>query len=138
MKKSDGLFLFRLTVLLGVFLVTGISHTVGQVNTGGTVTTLDHNKHVIGYVTQWDPWKSTPAGVPSAGSLVHLNIDYSKYTILNYSFFREIGAFITQNLINEENRIIFDGKALPPGLYFYEVDIGRKKTYTGKVYKISE
>jgi GH18 family chitinase len=87
MKKSDGLFLFRLTVLLGVFLVAGISHAVGQVNTGGTATTLDHNKHVIGYITQWDPWKSTPAGVPSAGSLVHLNIDYSKYTILNYSFF---------------------------------------------------
>jgi hypothetical protein len=49
MKKSDGLFLFRITVLLGVFLVTGISHTVGQVNTGGTVTTLDHNKYVMSH-----------------------------------------------------------------------------------------
>ncbi len=61
--------------------------TWGQVNTGGTATTADHQKQVIGYITNWDAWKAASAGVPSAGALTQLNIDYSKYTILNYSFF---------------------------------------------------
>lgn len=58
-----------------------------QVNTGGKATTADHQKQVIGYISNWDAWKDTKAGVPKAGALTHLNIDYSKYTILNYSFF---------------------------------------------------
>jgi chitinase len=58
-----------------------------QVNTGGTATTANHSKQVIGYITNWDAWKAASAGVPSAGALTHLNIDYSKYTILNFSFF---------------------------------------------------
>ncbi|MBQ4801856.1 T9SS type A sorting domain-containing protein [Aquimarina sp. MMG015] len=61
--------------------------TWGQVNTGGTATTSNHQKQVIGYITNWDAWKAASAGVPSAGALTQLNIDYSKYTILNYSFF---------------------------------------------------
>ncbi|GAA4274813.1 hypothetical protein GCM10022258_41090 [Aquimarina gracilis] len=60
---------------------------MAQVNTGGSATTANHNKQVIGYITNWDAWKAANAGVPSAGALTHLNIDYSKYTILNYSFF---------------------------------------------------
>ncbi|MGL5342011.1 MAG: glycoside hydrolase family 18 protein, partial [Lactococcus garvieae] len=44
-------------------------------------------KQVIGYITQWDAWKDAKAGVPGEGALNQLNIDYSKYTILNYSFF---------------------------------------------------
>ncbi|SEE56514.1 Por secretion system C-terminal sorting domain-containing protein [Tenacibaculum sp. MAR_2010_89] len=58
-----------------------------QVNTGGTATTSNHQKQVIGYITNWDAWKTTTAGIPGQGALTHLNIDYSKYTILNYSFF---------------------------------------------------
>ena len=58
-----------------------------QVNTGGTATTANHSKHIIGYIDNWSAWKSTTAGVPEAGALTHLNIDYSKYTILNFSFF---------------------------------------------------
>ena len=58
-----------------------------QVNTGGSSNTNDHNKQVIGYITNWDAWKATNAGVPAKGALNHLNIDYSKYTILNFSFF---------------------------------------------------
>lgn len=50
-------------------------------------TTADHNKEVIGYITNWDPWKSTNAGFPAKGVANHLNVDMSKYTILNYSFF---------------------------------------------------
>ncbi|WP_299312992.1 glycosyl hydrolase family 18 protein [uncultured Aquimarina sp.] len=64
-----------------------VNLTWGQVNTGGTATTSDHQKQVIGYITNWDAWKAASAGVPSAGALTQLNIDYSKYTILNYSFF---------------------------------------------------
>ncbi len=58
-----------------------------QVNTGGSATTANHNKQVIGYITNWDAWKAASAGVPSQGALTHLNIDYSKYSILNFSFF---------------------------------------------------
>ncbi len=56
-------------------------------DTADSNTTSNHAKEIIGYVTQWDAWKSTSAGLPSAGSLTQLNIDYSQYTILNFSFF---------------------------------------------------
>ncbi|REH47561.1 putative secreted protein (Por secretion system target) [Tenacibaculum gallaicum] len=75
----------RKKLLIVFFLMT--SFVFSQVNTGGTATTANHQKQVIGYITNWDAWKTTSAGVPSAGALTHLNIDYSKYTILNYSFF---------------------------------------------------
>ncbi|MEO9967239.1 MAG: glycosyl hydrolase family 18 protein [Reichenbachiella sp.] len=64
-----------------------IFHSQAQVNTGGNATTADHSKQIIGYITQWDAWKAANAGLPAAGALTHMNIDYSKYTILNYSFF---------------------------------------------------
>lgn len=44
-------------------------------------------RQVIGYITQWDAWKANSAGLPGAGALTHLNIDYSQYTRLNFSFF---------------------------------------------------
>ena len=71
-------------LLLGVLLTTNLA---AQVNTGGPARTSDHGKEVIGYITNWDAWKNSRAGVPGAGALTQLNIDYSKYTILNYSFF---------------------------------------------------
>jgi chitinase len=71
-----------LSLLLFVLLVPSFA----QVNTGGT-TTASHQKQVIGYITQWDAWKAANAGLPAQGALTHLNIDYAKYTILNYSFF---------------------------------------------------
>jgi GH18 family chitinase/chitodextrinase len=46
----------------------------------------DHNKQIIGYITQWGPWKSIPGLIPK-GSFNQLNVDYSQYTILNFSFF---------------------------------------------------
>lgn len=48
--------------------------------------TSQHNKEVIGYFTQWDAWKGTSAGV-TKGFYNQLNIDYSQYTMLNWSFF---------------------------------------------------
>ncbi len=77
----------KIKELLSAFLLFLCITTQAQVSTGGSGTTANHNKQIIGYVTQWDAWKSSSAGLPSAGSLTQLNIDYSKYTILNYSFF---------------------------------------------------
>lgn len=72
-------------VLLGVL---GLAIQAGaQVNTGGNATTANHQKQIVGYITNWDAWKSANHGVPGAGALTHMNIDYAKYTILNYSFF---------------------------------------------------
>ncbi|MBA8862892.1 chitinase [Ochrobactrum anthropi] len=45
-----------------------------------------NRKNVIGYVTQYDAWKDIP-GIVAKGGYNQLNIDYSKYTILNFSFF---------------------------------------------------
>ncbi|UOB16797.1 glycosyl hydrolase family 18 protein [Abyssalbus ytuae] len=75
---------FYFLILLFYFTSGGIT---AQVNTGGSATTNNHSKQVIGYITNWDAWKQASAGLPAQGALTHLNIDYSKYTILNYSFF---------------------------------------------------
>ncbi len=76
-----------LSILLGLSLALVAGTARAQVNTGGTATIASHSKQVIGYITQWDAWKTTTAGVPAPGAYTHLNIDYSKYTILNFSFF---------------------------------------------------
>ncbi|MGQ1947040.1 glycosyl hydrolase family 18 protein [Geofilum sp. OHC36d9] len=90
-----------------------------QVNTGGLANTGDHNKQVIGYVTQWDAWKAVSAGLPSAGALTQLNIDYSKYTVLNYSFFgvANDGSLHSGDLRNKS--IYMAGEIQEPGDIFY-------------------
>lgn len=65
---------------------TDVSSSAFSVTSTGGVTTAGHNKQVIGYITQWDAWKAEKAGV-SKGSLNQLNVDFSKYTIMNFSFF---------------------------------------------------
>lgn len=77
----------RLFSFLLLFLIFYNPSAKAQVNTGGNANTSNHSKQIIGYITQWDAWKAANAGVPAAGALTHMNIDYSKYTILNYSFF---------------------------------------------------
>jgi len=72
--------------LVPVFLVSAASGQWGA-DSDPTRTTSDHDKRIIGYVTQWDAWKTTDAGQPKQGFLNHLNIDYSQYTHLNFSFF---------------------------------------------------
>ncbi|RAJ80309.1 chitinase [Chitinophaga dinghuensis] len=57
-----------------------------QVSPPVPATTAQHNKQVIGYITQWDAWKNV-SGVVPAGGYNQLNVDYSQYTILNFSFF---------------------------------------------------
>ncbi|WP_207510658.1 glycosyl hydrolase family 18 protein [Longitalea luteola] len=57
-----------------------------QVSPSVPATTAQHTKQVIGYITQWDAWKEVSNLVPKGG-FNHLNVDYSQYTILNFSFF---------------------------------------------------
>lgn len=57
-----------------------------QVSPSVPATTAQHTKQVIGYITQWDAWKEVANIVPKGG-YNHLNVDYSQYTILNFSFF---------------------------------------------------
>ncbi|MBB6463922.1 glycosyl hydrolase family 18 protein [Flammeovirga kamogawensis] len=58
----------------------------GQIDTGSPYSIADHEKQVIGYVPNWDSWKGADFNIPK-GALNHYNIDYSQYTILNFSFF---------------------------------------------------
>nr|BBQ04076.1 chitinase [Aquimarina hainanensis] len=70
-----------------LFCIAFVSYTgFAQINSGGSHTTADHTKQVIGYVPNWDAWKGPKFDV-LAKSLNHYNIDYSQYTILNFSFF---------------------------------------------------
>ena len=73
--------------VLFAVLVVMTSFALAQVNTGGNARTSDHNRQVIGYITQWDAWKTTTAGVPMQGALTHLNIDYSKHRLFLFLFF---------------------------------------------------
>ncbi|WP_315823793.1 hypothetical protein [Paraflavitalea speifideaquila] len=57
-----------------------------QVSPTVPATTQQHSKQVIGYITQWDAWKEVANLVPKGG-YNQLNVDYSQYTILNFSFF---------------------------------------------------
>ena len=79
--------LLKRIVLNAIVSIMPLAGLHAQVSTGGTATTSNHSKQVIGYITNWDAWKAAPAGLPEAGALTHLNIDYSNYTVLNFSFF---------------------------------------------------
>ncbi len=71
----------QLAILLCFF-----SAARAQVSPSVPATTAQHSKQVIGYITQWDAWKDVANLVPKGG-YNHLNVDYSQYTILNFSFF---------------------------------------------------
>lgn len=71
----------HLVILLSLFSVSR-----AQVSPTVPATTAQHTKQVIGYITQWDAWKEVANLVPKGG-FNHLNVDYSQYTILNFSFF---------------------------------------------------
>ncbi len=79
--------MIRLPILALLLLSAVPSRGQGGADSLPTRTTADHGKRVIGYLTQWDAWKSTNAGMPKQGFLNHLNLDYSQYTHLNFSFF---------------------------------------------------
>lgn len=117
-SNTVGAVLF-LIMLLAII----VSPAVAQVNTGGTATTANHQKQVIGYITNWDAWKAAAAGVPAQGALTHLNIDYAKYTILNYSFFgvAKDGSLHSGDLrnknIHQPGAVQEPGPMLHPDLY---------------------
>ncbi|SHM59784.1 chitinase [Chitinophaga jiangningensis] len=67
-------------------LLFPLCQATAQVSPPVPATTAQHNKQVIGYITQWDAWKNV-SGITPAGGYNHLNVDYSQYTILNFSFF---------------------------------------------------
>ncbi|MFL0078842.1 glycosyl hydrolase family 18 protein [Tenacibaculum maritimum] len=96
-----------------------ITTTFSQVNTGGKATTAHHQKQIIGYLSNWDAWKTNNAGVPGQGALTHLNIDYTKYTILNYSFFgvANDGSLHSSDLRNK--KIHEKGEVQLPADIFY-------------------
>jgi chitinase len=71
----------QLAILFSLFSVTQ-----AQVSPSVPATTAQHTKQVIGYITQWDAWKEVSNLVPKGG-FNQLNVDYSQYTILNFSFF---------------------------------------------------
>ncbi|WP_308709562.1 glycosyl hydrolase family 18 protein [Marinoscillum pacificum] len=104
--------------LLGLTMSFGLQ-TIAQVDTGGPNTTADHNKQIVGYITNWDAWKAANAGLPAQGALTHLNIDYSKYTILNYSFFgvAQDGSLHSGDLRNKN--IYQPGAVQQPGDIFF-------------------
>ncbi|MCK8522950.1 glycosyl hydrolase family 18 protein [Aquimarina sp. D1M17] len=114
-KKPIRNFRF-LTITLFLFVC---NLALAQVNTGGSATTSNHNKQIIGYITNWDAWKAASAGVPSAGALTQLNIDYSKYTILNFSFFGVAvdGSLHSGDLRNKQ--IYQEGQVQQPGDLLY-------------------
>ncbi|MBW8683803.1 glycosyl hydrolase family 18 protein [Chitinophaga rhizophila] len=72
--------------LLLLLLILGVYPAMAQVTPQVPATTKNHNKQVIGYITQWDAWKDV-AGIVPKGGYNQLNVDYSQYTILNFSFF---------------------------------------------------
>ncbi len=76
---------FRLLGLLGA-AVLALPSAHSQINSGGLKTTTNHDREVIGYVPQWDAWKDSTTGHSRAGILNQLNLDYSQYTMLNFSF----------------------------------------------------
>jgi chitinase len=74
-------------ILAALFILATSAIAQWGADSQPTRTTTHHPKRVIGYVTQWDAWKGTSAGLPKQGFLNHLNLDYSQYTHLNFSFF---------------------------------------------------
>lgn len=47
----------------------------------------EHDKAVIGYLTQWEAWKGPESGFTVKGEATHLNLDLDIYNIVNFSFF---------------------------------------------------
>ncbi len=99
-------------VVLSLTTLVGVSVTQAA-------TTHDHNKTVVGYITEWEPWKANTAGYPVQGAATHLNVDMSQYTILNYSFFgvAQDGSLHSGDFRNKQ--IYQVGQVQAPAALFY-------------------
>ncbi len=114
-----------LTIPKGIFVILGmLAFTTfnlrAQVDGGATHTTADHNKEIIAYFPQWDAWKAANAGLPSAGVYNQLNVDYSQYTIINWSFLgvAQDGSMHSGDLRNKD--IYKVGEVQEPGQMFWD------------------
>ncbi|AZQ61401.1 T9SS type A sorting domain-containing protein [Flammeovirga pectinis] len=112
------------SILLTFFIfIIGNLQLTAQINGEANNTTNDHQKEVIGYFTQWDAWKGTGNNLPINGVYNQLNLDYSQYTILNYSFFgvAKDGSLHSADLknpaINNANEEQDPGEVLHPDVY---------------------
>ncbi|HJO95447.1 MAG TPA: glycosyl hydrolase family 18 protein [Victivallales bacterium] len=77
------------------------------------------DKEIIAYFTQWDAWKAQANGFPAQGTCNQLNVDYSKYTMLNFSFFgvAKDGSLHSGDLRNKS--IYQPGTVQEPGELLY-------------------
>lgn len=66
--------------------ITAINITIAVVQ-DTTIPPVSSKKQIVGYLPQWDAWKGADYQLPAKGIHNQLNVDYSKYTILNFSFF---------------------------------------------------
>lgn len=67
--------------------ITAVNITVQIAQDTSVIPPVSSKKQIVGYVPQWDAWKGTDYQLPTLGMHNQLNIDYKKYTMLNYSFF---------------------------------------------------
>ncbi|BDC98723.1 glycosyl hydrolase family 18 protein [Persicobacter psychrovividus] len=115
--------LLKQYALLVLLCLAGTTMSMAQVNGNASHDTKDHQKQIIGYFTQWDAWKDSKHGVPAKGAYNQLNIDYSQYTILNFSFFgvAKDGTIHSGDLRNksiyETGQTQEPGEILHPDLY---------------------
>ncbi|MBK1792491.1 glycosyl hydrolase family 18 protein [Persicirhabdus sediminis] len=88
---------------------------LAQSDSGASHTTANHQKQIIGYLPQWDAWKGDSYQLSAAGIYNQLNIDYSQYTMLNFSFFgvAKDGSLHSADLRNKD--IYQDGAVQEPG-----------------------
>ncbi len=113
--SQRSILLRSFSVFFLLMIAFGFTSLHGQVNTGATHYTSSHGKQIIGYVPQWDAWKSASAGYSQQGLLNQLNLDYSQYTILNFSFegVAKDGSLHSADLRNKQ--IHLSGQVQEPG-----------------------
>lgn len=107
-------------ILCALLVFVGNYSLFAQINSSASATISDHNKQVIAYFTQWDAWKAANAGLPAQGIYNQLNVDYSQYTMLNWSFFgvANDGSLHSGDLRNQQ--IYQSGQEQQPGDMFYD------------------
>ena len=108
---------FQLFLLIIFCCASGL---LAQVNGNAPGNTNDHDKQVIAYFTNWDAFKGQNAGLPAEGVLNQLNLDYSQYTILNWSFLgvAQDGSLHSGDLRNKD--IYQVGAVQQPGPMFWD------------------
>ncbi|MCP4179083.1 MAG: tandem-95 repeat protein, partial [bacterium] len=99
------------------------------------------NKQIIGYINQWDGWKGNERGLPKQGALNQTNIDWTKYTMVNFAFFGvakdgslHSGDYRNKNIYKvgetqEPAELIYNDKYSSFDLYFLKNTDGAKSIF---------